>query len=122
MRAFPQQYILCPLDFSQHSMAALRVASGIAGAFRAEIIVLHVQRFESPLYFTAARTQALTAQLRHSFRAARAHLAKFAEEYRPDGLPRSIQVAELHPVLAILQTCRQSAADLVVMGTGLTRI
>lgn len=42
MRTFQPQRILCPVDFSQHSVAALKIAAAIAGAFAAEVISIRV--------------------------------------------------------------------------------
>ena len=109
MRTFQPQRILCPVDFSQHSVAALKIAAAIAGAFAAEVIVLHAQRFEPPLYFTAAQTRALKTQLRRSVRAARAYLAGFAQEHLPLGLSHSIRVVEADPVQAILAAAAEPA-------------
>lgn len=41
MESFEPQKILCPVDFSQHSELALRIAGDIATAFNAEVTVLH---------------------------------------------------------------------------------
>jgi nucleotide-binding universal stress UspA family protein len=126
MRTFRPRHILCPVDFSSHSELALRLAGGIAAAFGADVIVLHAQRFEPPLYFTEAQTASLKAQLRRSLRAARSFLEDFAQKQLPNGLPRSVEVVEADPVPAILEFCKKSPADLIVMGThgrtGLTKI
>ena len=82
MAAFQPKHILCPIDFSEHSAAALRVAGGVAKAFGAEVHILHAQRLEAPVYFTVAQTQALQAQLRRSARAARAFIGGSAETGR----------------------------------------
>lgn len=126
MQTFQPRHVLCPVDFSSHSELALRVAGEVAGAFGAEVIVLHAQRFEPPLYFTVSQTAALKAQLRRGLRTARAYLEDFARKQLPKGLPRSFDVVEADPVPAILESCKKSAADLIVMAThgrtGLTKI
>jgi nucleotide-binding universal stress UspA family protein len=126
MRTFQPHRVLCPVDFSSHSEQALRVAGEIALAFGAEVIVLHAQRFEPPLYFTASQTAALKAQLRRGLRAARKFLEDFAERQLPEGVPRSFEIVEADPAPAILESSEKSAIGLVVMGThgrtGLTRI
>lgn len=120
---FNLKRILCPVDFSQHSAAALRMAGGVARAFGAEVIVLHAQRLEAPVYFTASQTQALKTQLRRSARAARAYVVEFVAKYFPEDLPHSTVLLEDDPALAILRTLRESKAELVVMGThGRTRL
>jgi nucleotide-binding universal stress UspA family protein len=126
MEPFQPQHILCPVDFSPHSVAALRIAGHIATVFSSELIILHAQRFEPPLYFTAAQTKALKSQLRRSLRAARAYLEGFASEHLPAGLSRTYQIAEADPVEAILKAAGDSKNFLIVMGThgrtGLTKI
>jgi nucleotide-binding universal stress UspA family protein len=126
MAKFSPQRILCPVDFSGPSAAALRVAGTWASLFGAEVEVLHAQRLEAPVYFTAAQTQALKAQLRKSLRAGRHLLDKFAAEHLPEGVTRRLSVVEEEPVSAILRAFKRSHADLIVMGThgrtGLSRI
>ncbi len=126
MPTFDPKRILCPVDFSEHSAAALRVAGGVAKAFGAEVSVLHAQRMEVPVYFTAAQTKALQAQLRRSRKTARDFVMKFAGEHLPEEVSREVQLTEDDPVLSILRTAKQSKAGLLVMGThgrsGLERI
>ena len=125
MDEFKLKRVLCPVDFSEPSGAALRLAGGVAKMFGAEITVLHAQHLEAPVYFTAAQMQALKAQLRRSMRAARASVVDFAAQHLPADLPRSIEVVEDDPVAAILRTAKESKAGLIVMGThgrtGLTK-
>jgi nucleotide-binding universal stress UspA family protein len=126
MAKFSPARILCPIDFSEHSAAALRVAGNLARVFGAEVRVLHAQRFEAPVYFTSAQLQALKTQLRRSLRAARKLVEDFAAQHLPEDVARSMQVVEQDPVEAILNGHREWRADLLVMGThgrtGLTRL
>jgi nucleotide-binding universal stress UspA family protein len=126
METFILRKILCPVDFSSHSELALRTAGEFAAAFDAELIILHAQRFEPPLYFTASQTAALRAQLRRGLRAARKFLEDFAEKQLPAGVSRSYEIIEADPAPAILDAAKKSAAGLIVMGThgrtGLTKI
>lgn len=126
MEMFPPQRILCPVDFSPHSERALQVAGWLATAFTAEVIVLHAQSLEPPLYFTVAQIAALEGQLRRARRAARAYLEGFAGRQMPPALPRSFEVVEADPAAAILAAAQAPGAGLIVMGThgrtGLTRI
>ena len=126
MAEFKLKRVLCPVDFSEPSAAALRMAGGVAKAFGAELTVLHAQILEAPVYFTVAQAQALKAQLRRSTRAAHAHVADFVVKYLPADLTRSIEVVGDDPVVAILRTAKNWKAGLVVMGThgrtGLTKV
>lgn len=123
---FKLERILCAVDFSEHSAAALRVTGGLAKALNAEVIVLHAQRLEAPVYFTVAQIKALNAQMRRSLRAARKYVEDFAAKNLPAGLAHSTLVVEADPVDAILRTLKESTADLLAMGThgrtGLARL
>ena len=126
MATFELKRVLCLIDFSEHSAAALQVAGGVSKAFGAGILVLHAQRLEAPVYFTVAQAQALKAQLRRSARAARAYILKFAEQHLAEDVARSVLLVEDDPLCAILRALKDSRAGLVVMGThgrtGLMRI
>lgn len=126
MATFQPKHILCPIDFSEHSAAALRVAGGVAKAFGAEVNVLHAQRLEAPVYFTLAQTRALKAQLRRCARTARAFVSDFAAKHVPEAVPRKVLLVEDDPVLAVLRALKELPGAVVVMGThgrtGLARI
>ena len=126
MSNFAPKHILCPVDFSEQSAAALRVAGVIAKAFGSEVVVLHVQRLEAPVYFTVAQTQALQGQLRRSIRAAKKHASEFAHKHLPERVAHRVMVMEDDPVAAILKTQHEIGADLIAMGThgrgGLARV
>lgn len=51
--------ILCPVDFSEPSAAALRMAGILAKTVGSELTVLHAQTWEFPPYFTVAQTRKL---------------------------------------------------------------
>jgi nucleotide-binding universal stress UspA family protein len=118
--------ILCPIDFSTHSAAALRLAGSLARTFDAEVRILHAQRVDAPVYFTSAQLQALKTQLRRSLRSARQFVEEFVSRQLPEDVVRSVRVVEQQPVEAILRMHEEWRADLLVMGThgrtGLTRI
>jgi nucleotide-binding universal stress UspA family protein len=126
MSNFAPKHILCPVDFSDQSAAALRVAGVIAKDFGSEVVVLHVQRLEAPVYFTVAQTQALRGQLRRSIRAAKKHARDFAHKHLSERVAHRVTVMEDDPIDAILKTQHEIGADLIAMGThgrgGLARI
>ena len=126
MNTFAPKHILCPVDFSAQSAAALRVTGVISQAFGSEVVVLHVQRLEAPVYFTAAQTQALRGELRRSARAAKKHVSEFVHQYLPEGVAHRVMVREGDPVSAILKTQQDIGGDLIAMGThgrgGLARV
>jgi nucleotide-binding universal stress UspA family protein len=123
---FDLKRVLCPIDFSRHSAAALRMAGGLAKILGAELTVLHAQHLEAPVYFTVAQVRALRGELRRGIQAARDQVAEFIRKHLPRNLPHSIEVVEGDTVTAILRAARHSQANLVVMGThgrsGLTKI
>lgn len=126
MPTFQPKHVLCPTDFSEHSAAALRVGGAVAKAFGARVIVLHAQRLDVPVYFTAAQTKALRAQLRRSARAAWGFVNDFARQHLPEDVEHSILLMEDDPVTAVLTVLKDLRAGLIVMGThgrtGLARI
>lgn len=117
MPTFHPKHVLCPTDFSEHSAAALRVAGGVAKAFGARVVVLHAQRIEAPIYFTAAQAHALRAQLRHSARAAWGFVNEFATKHLPAAVEHTVLLLEDDPVAAILTVLKDLRAGLIVMGT-----
>jgi len=126
MARFSPERILCPIDFSEHSAAALRMAGSLARTFGAEVRVLHAQRLDAPVYFTSAQLQALRTQLRRSLRSAQKFVEDFIDRHLPEDVAHSVRVVEQEPVEAILRMDKEWRADLLVMGThgrtGLTRI
>lgn len=127
MDKFGPKFVLCPVDFSGQSASALRVAGAMAKSLGAEVAVLHVQRLEAPVYFTAAQTKSLREQLRRSLRAANKLTREFAHQHLPQGVPHRVIVEDNDdPVSAILKKQRELGAGLVAMGThgrgGLARI
>jgi len=109
--------ILCPVDFSNHSAAALRAAGSLAKLSEAEVTVLHARRLDTPVYFTASQISSLRAQLKQSERAARRYITRFADQHLPETVRRSIVLKEEEPVMAILDTVRDTSPDLIVLGT-----
>src|SRR5579875_2333347 len=126
MTLFNPKRILCPVDFSETSASALRAAALVARPFDAEVMVLHAQSFETPLYFTAAQTRTLETQLRKSAKAARAYLHEYAARQLPMDTRWTSVLAEGDPVTVILREIQNSKIDLVAMGThgrtGLSRV
>lgn len=109
--------ILCPVNFSDQSAVALRTAGMLAKALKAELTVLHTQRWEFPPYFTVAQTKTLQSHLRRTEKAARRYFEDFAKQNLPDELPRTHVLVEEAPVAAILRLANELPADVIVMGT-----
>ena len=117
MSTFQLKHILCPVDFSPHSAAALRIAGGMAGMFGAAVVVLHAQRLEAPEYFTKAQVQALKSHLRKSARAGRELGKKFADQHLPADVEHRVVLLEEDAVEAVLHVQKDLRAELIVMGT-----
>ena len=118
--------ILCPVDFSEHSAKALRLAGAVAEAFGAEVVVLHAQQIELPIYFTVAQTETLEAQFRQIQGDARKYLENYVDQHFLARAKRSVVWKEGDPVTEILAAGKDFQAGLVVMGTrgrsGFTRL
>ena len=105
--------ILCPVDFSRHSRAALRYASALSEQSGGELTVLAVN---DPMLAAAA-----AAAIRDVWRLdheTRAELRRFV--YRalgPVGAKATLEVLKGDPADQIDKVARRLGADLVVVGT-----
>jgi nucleotide-binding universal stress UspA family protein len=112
--------ILCPVDFSDLSDLALKYAAAGARAFGATVVVFHAQRFMLPAYFTPGQIAALTRQHRAEQDRAkqflRLHVRKTLGAEAND-LPMKFDLADAHPVDAVLDAAKRHRADLIIMGT-----
>ena len=126
MSNFAPKRILCPVDFSEHSATALRVAGVIAKAFGSEVVVLHVQRLEAPVYFTVAQTQRCRGNCGGASGQPRNTPANSPINTFLKRVAHRVMVMEDDPVAAILKTQHEMGADLIAMGThgrgGLARV
>lgn len=105
------QRILCPIDFSEPSLAALRHALAIARWHGADVSVLYV---EDPLLQTAREE---TRFRPHVGQAPNEELRAFAEGAGAPLRPLDLQLAYGQPAPVILEHANTIAADLIVMGT-----
>jgi nucleotide-binding universal stress UspA family protein len=115
--------VLCPIDFSEPSRAALRYAAAVAEYFGARLTLLTVN---DPLLEQAADMASGEGSLRT---AAAAELERFFQDTfsgRPPAVPATFAVASGKPDAEILQVSRQSGAELIVMSsrgaTGIRRL
>jgi nucleotide-binding universal stress UspA family protein len=108
--------IVCPVDFSDHSLSALRYAVGLAGHERASLAVLTVN---DPLLVDAARAAAFPAD--YVDEEAENELRDFVAKALPAGAawaPQSdLLVRTGEPEIEIFHCAAEREADLIVMGT-----
>jgi nucleotide-binding universal stress UspA family protein len=105
--------ILCPVDFSRHARAALRLAAGVARRTGGRLTVLYVTH---PLLTTAAAAAAYDI---HRLNAqTEVELRRFVRQtLGPEALPLTILHLIGHPAAAIQKAARRLAVDLIVVGT-----
>jgi nucleotide-binding universal stress UspA family protein len=110
------QHILCPIDFSKHSRAALRVAAELASRGRGRVTALYVS---DPLLDAAAAaaaydTRAMKAQSLKELR-------QFVGKSDAADVPIDCMMAPGEPAATITSVAERRDATLVVMGShGLT--
>jgi nucleotide-binding universal stress UspA family protein len=117
---FNPQHILCPVDFSDLSILALKYAVTGAKLYGAKLTLLHSQMFEMPRYFSSSETTRLDEELANAKKMIKKdvndHVAK-AMGKAIEGMDIEYVVTETHPDEAILQAVEDGSVDLIVMGT-----
>ncbi|MBZ5556248.1 MAG: universal stress protein [Acidobacteriia bacterium] len=105
------RFLLCGVDFSRHSRAALRCAAALASATGARLTVLFV---DDPLLVAAAARQGRG----NGGRKTRAALARFvATALKASGARVECVTAVGEPGPEIARFARRQKADMVVVGT-----
>jgi nucleotide-binding universal stress UspA family protein len=108
--------ILIPVDFSDHSTAALESAIELAKAFDSRLHLLHCYEIQpggiSP--YGIAIPSSYSAEIRD---AASQQLAEWQEERIPAGMSVDVSIVSEVPSKAIVGTAKKIGADLIVMGT-----
>jgi len=112
--------ILVPVDFTDHSIAALETAIELARAFKSKLHLLHCYQIQpggiSPYGIAIPSTYFAEIQA-----AAAKHLAEWQQKHVPAGIQVDAQTSSEAPSGAIVKTANDIGADLIVMGTrGLT--
>jgi nucleotide-binding universal stress UspA family protein len=118
--AFEPKRILCPLDFSELSDLALKYASVAAREYNSTLHVLHAETFELPRYFSRSESDHLIQELATAKTGFRNHLAEHVQKVlgtHAKEIDLKFEVIEEHPAGAILDFTKQTAIDLIVMGT-----
>lgn len=102
--------IVCPVDFSEQSLTALRQALAIARWHEADVRVLHV---EDRLLQTARADMRFRS---HVSPTPEEELRAFAERAGASPRPVDVRVTAGEPAPAIIEHAKREAADLIVMG------
>jgi nucleotide-binding universal stress UspA family protein len=106
--------ILCPIDFSEHSLAALNVALKVALQNDAKLYLLNVV----PLPAGEAGFQPVPMDpYPHIGKERQEELAKLGHELLPAAVRYETLVVSGDPAEQVLSTARTLDADLIVMGT-----
>jgi nucleotide-binding universal stress UspA family protein len=105
--------ILCPVDFSGESLAALRYAATLAGRSGARVAALHV----ADPFLVQAATAALQKPLvvRESERALEEAVRQIRRDIGADAPAFDVHVATGDPAVEICRYARRHESDLVVM-------
>jgi universal stress protein A len=102
--------ILCPIDFDDNSLDALRMASRLAQESKARLYVLHVVKLTNPTVISAPLIAEETGRL------AREGLDRVSKEELAD-VEHETLLRSGHAASEILAAETDIKADLVVMGT-----
>jgi nucleotide-binding universal stress UspA family protein len=108
------QHILCPIDFSPGSSAALDYAITLAQETRARLMLLYV--VELPIDVLEPPNPALINYRAVCFDQARAQMTKAVRAAGARGVSAADLVVEGRAYRQILQTAAEQHADLIVMG------
>lgn len=110
--------VLCPVDFSETSEAALRYAAALASCWNAEIVVLHAFLFQPPPYFTEGQIEQLAVQWGDAQAAAEKGLQEFVRRTMGQYSPHVETVVVEGLATDVISTAASTfRADLIVMGT-----
>ncbi len=117
---FQPKAMLAPYDYSEPSNLALKYACVGARIYGARLTILHARPLDLPPYFTEEGQERLLAELEAARRKVRTHLATQVGrilELTECGPQVEFEVADIHPVDAILEAVEKHGAELVVLGT-----
>jgi nucleotide-binding universal stress UspA family protein len=111
--------ILVPLDGSEHSLKALKVAVQIAQKFNGKITLVHVYSIGGLASYPTPVQEFIEAIRKAGTRI----LSDGEKRVKAEGVHVESLLLEGHAVEQIVKTCREGRFDLVVMGArGLSKI
>ena len=119
----PFHRVLCPVDFSDSSLAAARAAASLVLAAGGDLTLLHAIEWPwhepaslMPEDLPPAQAEAFGEFRRYLEASARARLDGLAGEVAPDGPRPVVQVVHGKAYVETLAAAKDGGADLVVMG------
>ena len=101
--------ILCPVDYSVHSIAAVKHAISISAKFGGRIILVNI--------FNLPKATAITGISDEVFTIEKKQLEDFAKTYSIPDLDMQLLVNMGHVGKEIIDTAIQNEVDLIVMGS-----
>lgn len=117
---FHPGHVLCPVDFSDLSLLALKYAATAARHFESRLTVMHAESFEVPRYLTESMAARIEQELAAQRESAEDYLRSFSDRAlggTGGGLQLEYRVVQVQPAQAILETSRQERVGMIVMGT-----
>jgi nucleotide-binding universal stress UspA family protein len=118
MSQFGLKTILCPVDFSELSMLALKLAADFRKCSGGELIVMSANPFLPPPQLSTPQVEQLREAWLASKRATEEYLASFVRKnLGPKFTGVETKVVDSAPVSAIVETARERSVELIVMGT-----
>jgi nucleotide-binding universal stress UspA family protein len=108
--------ILCPIEFSDPSEAALRLAVMVGDRCSRPVIALHAHTVDLPAYFTPSRVEQIERETRGELNELRSQIGNLAARIVP-GREIAIRVEEGDPRDVIPRAVRSTGAALIVMAT-----
>jgi nucleotide-binding universal stress UspA family protein len=112
----PFERMLCPVDFSQASLAAFDLACLLARESGARLTILHVVDWSHPGASHGVAHFEIPEFARYLEEDARTRLRQMAEDVEGTGLEPSIELAHGRPHRQVIATAEAIGADLIVMG------
>jgi len=112
MWSVPPRRILVPVDFSEASATALRVAAALAARTGGEVVAFHAESIDVPPYFTHDQLRAIEQQRAEVRLEAERYLKRFVQASAPAARAVLTDGVAVPAILAASQD-----VDLLVMGT-----
>ncbi len=109
--------ILIPIDFSEYSNKALRVAVDVASRYNAALHILHViEKHSYPAIYKESVRRG--KDWIHDAKArTKEEVERLLKEYSADGLTTKLHITEGHPSRDIITFTRENKVDLIIVAT-----